>query len=84
MPKTVDEQLGHTRRTAWRLAERIKAQQNEVDARLTEDPAYRDDVRAIEEDKAGLRGLRMREAELLGMDGAQELMDLENKEENDD
>jgi len=80
MPKTVDEQLGHTRRTAWRLGERIKARQNELDARLAEDPDYRDDVQAIDEDKASLRGLRMREGELLGMDGSQELMDFEGEE----
>ena len=80
MPKTIDEQLGHTRRTAWRLSERIKARQNELDARLAEDPDYRDDVQAIDEDKASLRGLRMREGELLGMDGSQEMMDLEGEE----
>ena len=79
MPKTVDEQLGHTRRTAWRLGERIKARQNELDARLAKDPDYRDDVQAIVEDQASLRSLRRRECELLGMDGSQEMMDLEGE-----
>ena len=78
-PKTVDEQLGHTRRTAWLLTERIKARQNVLEARLVGDPAYRDDMQAIAEDKAGLRGLRMREAELLLMPGNQELMDFEGE-----
>ena len=36
-------------------------------------------MQAIAEDKASLRGLRMREGELLGMDGAQEMMDLEGE-----
>jgi len=37
-------------------------------------------MQAIAEDKAGLRGLRMREAELLLMPGNQELMDFEGEE----
>ena len=79
MTTTVDEQLGFTRRTAWLLNERVKAMQNDLEARLVDDPAYCDDMQAIAEDRAKVRGLRMREAELLLMPGNQELMDFEGE-----
>ena len=84
MATTVDSEIGGVLRQKGLSVERLKEQRAALDALLRNDPTHRDAVQEIDERAANIKGFDLRIKELLGMDGAQELMDLENKEENDD
>ena len=76
MPGTVDQNIGGIFRQKGLSSEILRGQRTALDTRLRGDPQYMDDIQAIDERVATIRGFDLRIKELLAMDGNQELMDL--------
>jgi len=75
MAGTVDQNIGGILRQKGISSEILRGQRAALDARLRGDDQYVDDIQAIDERVATIRGFDLRIKELLGMDGKQELME---------